>query len=220
MGNNLKMKTSPYISYKEKLRLGRWLIAVILPGEGSDESVLYPKQIHGGNIVDVETLKTGKSAADGVLVEEMGVRAGVITADCAPVIIVSDNKAIVLHVSRKSIMHGLLENVTTYISPSEIDHIYIGPHVCRVHLNFTEEGEELKGFRYKFPEAIRFHRGVIYLSLRRALNEIFNTWQVHPDKIVEDGRCTYEQLDLPSYRRWGEGQGFDKHIKTVVWRQE
>jgi len=181
--------------------------------------VLFPKQIHGGNIVSTQELTQGSEKADGVFVDQPNTSVGVATADCAPVVIVTEDMALILHVSRKTMVRGLLDNVTTHVKPSEIDHIYIGPHICEYHFSFEEEGSCLKRFRYQYPKAVHFHQGKIYLSLRKALREVFAGWDVHPNKIREDGRCTYEHVDLPSRR--GQGAGYkngDQELRTVLWR--
>jgi len=203
------------------IRLGNWRVATQAPEISLPELVLFPDQIHGGNIVEVEMLAQGKMSADGVVLKGDSVAGGVQTADCAPVVIVSDNAAVVLHISRKALVRGLLANAATYVAPDDINHVFIGPHICEYHFSFEEEDKLLRQLRYQYPKAVHFHKGKLYLSMRRALKGVFDEWQIHPDKIIEDGRCTYEQLQMPSYRRWLEGgrEGKLTMLKTVVWRQ-
>ncbi len=202
------------------VRLGNWRVATQAPGVILPEPALFPDQIHGGNIVEVMTI-AGKMSADGVVLKEAGVAGGVQTADCAPVVMVSDSTAVVLHISRKTLVRGLLANAATYVVPDDINHIFIGPHICEYHCSYEEEDKLLRQLRYQYPKAVHFHKGKLYLSIRRALKSVFDEWQVHPDKIIEDGRCTYEQLQMPSYRRWLEGgkEGKLTAFKTVVWRE-
>lgn len=218
------LATQPSVSTaldKVGIRLGNWRVTTQAPEFGLPELVLFPDQIHGGNIVEVEKLAQGKVSADGVVLKRDSVAGGVQTADCAPVTIVSDETAVVLHVSRKTLVRGLLANATTYIAPSSIDHIFIGPHICEYHFGFEEEDESLRQLRYHYPKAFHFHKGKLYLSMHQALKSVFDEWQVHPDKIIGDGRCTYEQLQMPSYRRWLEGgrEGKLTTIRTIARRE-
>lgn len=182
--------------------------------------VLAPQQIHGGTIVGADDLRRGEIAADGVMVAANGVMVAVETADCVPVVLLSDQRALVLHASRKTLIRGLFDNALTYVNPADISRIYLGPHICEYHFGFEEEGALVKQFRYRYPEAVHLHKGIEYLSLRKALRGIFAQWDVHPKRIHEDGRCTFEHPTLPSYRRAiasglpGAGQG----LLTVVWR--
>ncbi len=186
-------------------------------------AVVLLRQIHGGNIWKIEKKAEIKKQveADGILVEDEGVVAGIATADCAPVVMVSGERVMVLHVSRKTLVRGLLENVTTYFEPKDIEHVYVGPHICQAHFKFEEERLLLRRFRYIYPEAAHFHRGFIHLSLKDAIMAQMRLWQVHPDKVEFDGRCTYEEPGLSSYRRWlDEGKpGELGQMHTVVWRK-
>ncbi|KKT93932.1 MAG: hypothetical protein A3E37_05140 [Candidatus Andersenbacteria bacterium RIFCSPHIGHO2_12_FULL_46_9] len=180
---------------------GKWRIDEII-SPTIKEKILTVKQIHGGNIGKAEQVVPGETEADGILItNESGIIAGISTADCAPVIILTENKAIALHVSRKTLVNGQMDNVLNYLEPKEIDYIYVGPHICEYHFSFLREEYMLRRFRLRFGRATHWHHGSIYLSLKVALQYFFNDWDIHPNKIYYDGRCTYEMLMLPSYRR-------------------
>lgn len=209
------------VSDKTLVVLGNWRVDILLPGTEERQPIFYPRQIHGGNILPGESLMRQELPADGVWLRGTATAGGVKTADCAPVVIVTEEAAVVLHVSRKSIVRGLLQNTLTHIAVKDIDHIFIGPHICEYHFSFDEEDELLRQFRYQYPKAVHFHKGKLYLSLRRALMNVFENWQVHPSKISEDGRCTYEQLTMPSHRRRMDNgeEGKLPLLKTIVWRE-
>jgi len=170
-------------------------------GLTQSNNILTAKQVHGGNIVRATQVTNG-TEADGIfLTNDSDQAVGVMTADCVPVIIMTENKALALHVSRKTLVNGLLDNVLNYLEPKEIDYIYVGPHICEYHFSFAREELMLRRFRLRFGRATHWHHGSIYLSLKTALQYFFDEWEMHPDKIHYDGRCTYEMLALPSYRR-------------------
>jgi copper oxidase (laccase) domain-containing protein len=179
-----------------------------------------PEQIHGGTIVKAQDLARGRLAADGVLVSTPGTLVAIGTADCAPTVITTAEHALVLHVSRKTLIRGLLDNALTYVAPADISRVYVGPHICEYHFGFEEEGELLKRFRYRYPAAVHFHKGVEYLSLRKALRGILAEWGVDTHRVIEDGRCTFEHPTLPSYRRHRAAGLVEppQGLRTVVWR--
>jgi len=179
--------------------------------EDAGPGILRPRQIHGGNIT-----RQTDAEADGII--STGTRVGIATADCLPLVLAGADMALALHVSRKSIIHGLLDNVLTYIEPQNIDYAFLGPHICEYHFSFEEEGEMLRQFCSRFPDAVHFHKGKMYVSLRKAVHHFLRAWNIHPDRISEDGRCTYELDSLPSYRRWLKEKkaGRRKNMVTAV----
>lgn len=199
-------------------RFGVWEVAEINPGDKAD-TIVTVNQIHGGNIVRAEQAVQEKTEADGILLTA-GSRlvAGIKTADCAPVVVMAENRALALHVSRKTIVNGLLDNVMSYLEPKEIDYVYVGPHICEFHNSFAREEFMLRRFRLRFGQATHWHRGIIYISLKTALQYFFNDWEIHPNKIHYDGRCTYEMMALPSAKRdieSGRSGEIERLITTV-----
>ena len=179
---------------------GRWIVSEI-NDQTTDDQIVKVNQTHGGNIVRAAHI-TSETEADGIYLSIDDDRViGIDTADCAPVIIMTEEKVLALHVSRKTIVNGLLDNALNYLEPKEIDNIYVGPHICEFHNTYSHESLMLRRFRLRFGRATHWHHGSIYLSLKTALQYFFDEWEIHPNKINYDGRCTYEMLALPSYRR-------------------
>lgn len=216
---SIKQGTSQTEDQKESSKdFGIWRIDEILKPT-SREKILTVKQVHGGNIARAEQVVPKETEADGILITtESGIIAGISTADCAPVAIMTENKAVVLHVSHKTLVNGQLDNVLNYLEPKEIDYIYVGPHICEYHLSFSREEYMLRRFRLRFGRATHWHHGSIYLSLKIALQYFFTDWDIHPNKIYYDGRCTYEMLMLPSDRRrsdTGQAEEVESLLTTV-----
>jgi len=201
----------------DRQQFGPWQV---LLRSGLPDGCAAVRQVHGGSIVPAHSALP-EMPADGVFVGDTSA-AAVATADCMPLVMVSATAAVVLHVSRKTLIHGLLENAFSYIPPREIDHIFAGPHICEYHFSFEREGAELKRFREVYPRAVHFHGGRLHVSLRASLEHVLQERGIHPQRVVFDGRCTYEQLTLPSYRRWQDTgkSGELEHLWTVVKRYD
>lgn len=205
------------------LKKGGWNIGAFLPSEivPVRERLVELNQVHGGNIADTGALSDGSVDADGVLIKDTSTAALIRTADCAPVAVTTEATALLLHISRKTVIHGLFDNLLTYVEPTDITHVHVGPHICEYHFRFDEEGPDLRRLRYRYPEAVHFHKGMIHVSLRKIIDHTRKEMGIHEERVTYDGRCTYEHEDLPSYRRMfdqGQPKSSLEYLRTVVWK--
>ena len=198
-----------------KYTFGTWSVSVDVT---NTSSLTLIKQVHGGNVVLAHEIKNSKPEADGIFLSRKTDTAAIYTADCLPLILMASDKALAVHVSRKTLIRGLLENVKNFIYPTKIMHIFIGPHICQKHFIFEYAGSEIMEFKIKFPEAVEERDNTISLSLQKALKTFLTTWGITDDQITKDERCTYETKELPSYKRWIENgkAGNSGHLTTSV----
>lgn len=186
-------------------RLGRWKISTQVrgPRKGGETEL---GQVHGSQIVWAH--EAGRnSVGDGLAVRHDFPRSCLIkTADCLPLVILSDSAACLLHVSRKSLLRGLLEQVPEYILPTDMKGAWIGPHICGKHFVFEYLGEEVGAFYAKYPWAAVRRRDGWHLDLLAATRQYLRNWGLRDKNIRQDGRCTFEAAELPSYRRKLLGQ--------------
>ena len=202
-------------------RFGRWEIDVTVVNDWPTD-ILRPKQTHGGHIARAVELLDTTSEADGVYAKSSTLRdaegvsgIGVSTADCLPLVLLADDAALALHVSRKTLINGLLDNVPRVLSPDTITQAFIGPHVCPEHFTFEWEGPEITRFAQVFPEAAeQDNDGTWSLSTRDAVQHYFDAWGVAEQAVEEDLRCTFEATELPSYRR--SPSELERHVATIV----
>ncbi|HLC49704.1 MAG TPA: polyphenol oxidase family protein [Candidatus Andersenbacteria bacterium] len=203
-------------------KLGNWRIAIGKKDDFLNENVIFPRLLHGGEITSATICISGETVADGIEVSQAHVKVGVGTADCMPLVILSPKKGLVLHVSRKSLINGLLEKASRIVAPHEITRVFIGPSICSKHFTFNHEGEEITTFKKLFPEAVK-EKDTIHLSLSKAVQTYFDVWGVSEKSIFRDERCTFEDHTLSSYRRWltSEKKGSRSvETATVIWREE
>lgn len=174
---------------------------------------------HAGNIVTAESLLGKQEAsvdADGVIIKR-GDRGtyGVGTADCLPLVLANDAWAAVLHISRKTLVHGILDRFSDLVDPTTAEYIHAGPAICRDHFVFEWEGDDIKAFAEKFPSAVTRSDQGTHLSLAAAVNSYFADWGLSLSD--RDARCTLEHRQLPSYERDRlRGQPFRERLSTVV----
>src|SRR6185503_10097991 len=88
------------------------------------------QQVHGGTIVWADEI-TSLTMADGIAVHADMAREFMIkTADCIPLVVLSADRACGLHVSRKTLLRGLLDGLSAFVPPQTITKVHIGPHIC------------------------------------------------------------------------------------------
>lgn len=192
---------------------GSWKISI---ERDKPTEVLLPLQKHSDVITTSDDFRDGEVIADGVFMSGT-TPAAVQTADCMPLVIMTPDTALALHISRHTLVKGLLDTVPKFIDPESITHIWIGSHICEQHFTFPYIGEKLQQFIDRFPNAIT-RTPDISVSLRKAVQTYFDQWHLDPSIITEVNTCTYESA-LPSYKRWfdekKEGK-FSDRIFTIV----
>lgn len=210
------------------ITLGQWEIKTTpLPkparwdsgrGEGKGEGIVRVKQVHGSNIVWAEQANIDVEA-DGIAAKREYARPFMIsTADCLALVIASELVICALHVSRKTLVRGLLNHVPEFVPPGEMIGTWIGPHICADHFVFERRGEEIAAFGHQFPAAVEKRADGWHLDILAATREYLTGWGLSDSQIYRDGRCTFETLELPSYRRsLRMGNALAGTIATVVY---
>lgn len=180
-------------------RFGNFLLGVEVGNP--QEFTQVPEQLHGNQIVTSLQLQKARLQADGVFIGDGMPEGAIVTADCMPLVLFGKKEALLLHMSRKTLINGILDSARNYTNDFPVVDICVGPHICSQHFIFEKRGPEIQRFAELFPNAVKKHPSGWSLSLRDALRGFLDELQVPPKRIHEDGRCTFETPGLPSYRR-------------------
>ncbi len=165
---------------------------------------VVPVQKHTGIILSLAT-DDRSIPADGIYTKNPLVPIGIRTADCLPLFIRTDkDEYIGLHISRLTLIRGLLDQVPHYIDTSTITNVWMGPHICDKHFCFQWVGKDIQTFQQMFPEAVKAQGESVCLSIQKATEQYLHKWNVSSDVIEVDTRCTYEQSERMSYKQWYE----------------
>ena len=132
------------------LKLGNWEITTTMQPDLGD--VVFPFQTHGNATISAEECVSGQTQADGIYMDNAEYAIGINTADCLPLVLLTDKQALALHVSRKTLIRGLVKNIPGVMNLQEITHAYIGPHICEDHFGFEYAGEEIQEFMKNFQK--------------------------------------------------------------------
>jgi polyphenol oxidase len=166
---------------------------------GYDPSRLaLSRQVHGCDLINVAPRQSGViGEADGLVVSGPNAVVGILTADCAPVVVAGAGPAAVLHGGWRGLVAGVLRAGVEAVGGAEV--AWIGP--CIKACCYEVGAEVLAAFdEAGLPVAERngdAGRVDIADAARASLEE------VGVGNIVDSGICTHCNLNYYSYRRDG-----------------
>ncbi len=176
------------------------------------------KQVHGAAIISAENCTSGITKADGIIGNLQDNPFGVYTADCMPLILLTKNHALVLHISRHSLLKGILINAAKTLAEEVIDAVHIGPHICEHCFTFSSIEPPLQEFINRYPYAVSRSNELVQISLLQVVMNFLSSIGIDDSAIIQDNRCTFETPNLASYRRWlqeGKFSSFPSMITSV-----
>lgn len=156
------------------------------------EKIIIPTQTHGSNFVEIITGEEKLNDCDALVTSSKEFKLGVKTADCAPVCYGDGDKIGIAHIGWPGLCTDLNEKMLKNFDISNLQ-IFISPFIHRFEIQKDFCYEKLK---IKFEKFIEFKDDKIFFNFKEALLSIL------PENVVLlDGRNTFEDLSLPSYRR-------------------
>ncbi|SHK45401.1 conserved hypothetical protein [Thermocrinis minervae] len=173
------------------LRVGRALVGLKI--HTPEDEVQVPKQIHSDKVLVLE--KDGVGEGDAIITQRPGIKIGVRTADCVPVVLVGEKTVGVIHAGWRGLHKGILEKAHTIFSElegSKPTFAFIGPSAKAC---CYQVGEEFKSmFESIFYRNLHFYLDTA-LEARKRLIKLGVKSLVHMDI------CSICSERFPSYRR-------------------
>jgi YfiH family protein len=191
-----------------------------LRGLAERSDLRCPRQVHGVAVATAEqcAAQDSRPEADAVVSEQIGVRIGVVTADCLPILLAGDRGRAVaaVHAGWRGLAGGVIGACLTALrerlGKSESITAVIGPHIGKCCYEVDEP--VLAAFEERFskalPRALRQTRpGHARLDLGLLAREALRAGGVETDRIgFLKGACTGCDADrFFSYRREGPETG-------------
>lgn len=188
------------------------------------EKVVRMNQIHSSNVVwvtDKSLLLVDK--VDGMLTSLQNTFLSAVTADCVPVLLYDkeENYVGIVHAGWRGVYKEILkeaigEMIAKGTNPQDII-VGIGPCIRSCCYNIAQEHAET--FRSKFPQwddCLIQRDSKIFLDLPLLVKYQLRSLGIL-DTTIEDAEiCTYDNLDLYSCRR--EGEGFGEFVGIIGLR--
>ncbi|MBP9708608.1 MAG: polyphenol oxidase family protein [Oligoflexales bacterium] len=200
-------------------------------------SVPFLRQVHSNKVINADANLSFPIEADGVFSKRASSRLSILTADCLPILVGSDNCALALHAGWRGLFGGIVSSGLAEINfkPSTSsahtnlarnNFAFIGPAICAQHYEVDEELIETllleKNLRCS-REARLFACQKSFGGLASSAKTRARKWQLDlrllavfelleqgfaPEAIYLSQDCTYCDADLwHSYRRDGANSG-------------
>lgn len=190
---------SPYAGTQVDVSQHRHMAAAeITAGVQSDFFSL--KQVHGTRILNAPPVSPAhlEQEADGIVINKPDIPAGILTADCLPVVVVGRDGIALLHCGWRGLAEGIIRRVASFISEPVAAAVGPGISACC----YEVQADVASRLARKHEAVILNRGGKLYADLKKyALRELTGIG-VAPDSILVSEHCTYCGPELFfSYRR-------------------
>lgn len=199
-GAGRELNLSPYAGDQHRVVENRALVAQELTG-GTQADFFSLNQIHGAEIIDVSSKGSPRhldEKADGIIIRQPEQPAGILTADCLPVIIAGLDCAILLHCGWRGLAAGIIRKAMNVLKQPLAALVGPGISVCCYEVG-EEVAEKLASVH---EEAVVRIDGRLHADLKKyALKELL-ACGLNQDAVIVSDLCTFCEPDrFFSYRR-------------------
>jgi len=190
----------------------RW--EAILARLGAPFPLVVPRQVHGRRVSDGIPGVTPE--ADAIVVRRSGLLAGVVTADCVPVLLVDrvGGTAAAVHAGWRGMAAGVIEAAIEALSATSLEAV-VGPAIAGCCYEVGPEVRE--AFRARTGRltsaAWTTRRGREHVDLRTAARLLLEA--VGVARVAVLGPCTRCDARYHSFRREGPATG--RQLSFVGW---
>lgn len=159
---------------------------------------MYMNQVHGNAVEVITNIERGTPTCDALVTKTPGVTLAVLTADCIPLLLSSENVVAAVHVGRRGLANGVARK--TLQAMRDLGAVTIsgalGPSICGSCYEVDQKTFAQVVALYPSAHSQSF-KGTPSLDLAAALVADLNSLSV---QCTVDTRCTKEDSNLFSYR--------------------
>lgn len=163
--------------------------------------IQFMEQVHGNSVATIDRKIISPPTADALVTGSVGMGLAVMVADCIPLLLASAQTVAAVHVGRKGLMNEVAFSAIQQMRSRDASEItaVVGPSICGRCYEVSQDVYD--DVSKSFPlAASKTQDGGLALDLSRALIDQLQSLGV---KVIDEGRCTVENIDLYSYRRDG-----------------
>jgi len=186
-----------------------------------ETSVLCPRQVHGTRVVTAVP-DAERPEADGFVTSSRRTLIGVVTADCAPVLLLAPRRRVVaaVHAGWRGAAAGIVDEALAHlgrafdVEPDEVE-AALGPTIgaCCYEVGPEVRDAFVRGSGDTTAAAWRPVGDRLMLDLRGAVEALLRRAGVR--EITTIGPCTRCSSEYCSYRRDGAGCG--RQVSFIGW---
>ena len=163
--------------------------------------VAYMNQVHGNLVVEVQARQVLTPTADALITRQKGLALAVMVADCIPLLMANSSAVAAVHVGRRGLINGVARQALQHLRAIDSSPVtaVVGPSICGSCYEVSEDVYREVVDLYPVAASATVH-STFALDLSQALIEELRGDLV---SVIDESRCTVEDLDLYSYRRYG-----------------
>jgi YfiH family protein len=175
-----------------------------LVGAAEPGAWVWIRQVHGADVHVATGREVAPAAvADAVVTAERGLALAVVTADCAPLVIASDDAVGVVHAGHSGLAAGVIEAAVDRLRDIGSGRVraFLGPCIRAGDYEFG--ARDLERFAAQFgPQVVgRTRDGKPALDMTAAIRVIADRVGIRPDDFNDTGISTAASEAYFSYRR-------------------
>ena len=173
--------------------------------------IQYMNQVHGDAVATVGAEIIPEPTADALVTQSVDIGLAVMVADCIPLLMASSKTVAAVHVGRKGLMNKVAVATVQEMRSRDTSQItaVVGPSICGKCYEVSQDIYDDVAKSFPLAES-KTRDGALALDLSRALIDQLESIGV---KVINEGRCTVEDINLYSYRR----DGVTGRQVGVVW---
>ena len=107
------------------------------------KNIILPNQTHSNIVLKVTKNLEYKQSADAIITSRDDYLLGVLTADCAPIVVLGEKNYGIIHAGWKGLINGILENtINKLLSLGEKEsnlNVFVGPHLKKKSFEIKDD---------------------------------------------------------------------------------
>ncbi len=175
------------------------------------KKIILMNQIHSNKVIFVEKPNSQTLNADGIISNRKDLILGVLTADCAPIVILGKKYFGIIHAGWKGTFSGIIENaINFFLKKGECKEdifVDVGPHL-------RKESFEVKNDFLVNLKKLEVDSDKYISSMKR--NLYFNFSLLIADKIINCGIRDFNISEIDTYKNFKDFFSFRYYCKKGI----
>ena len=175
------------------------------------KKIILMNQIHSNKVIFVEKPNSQTLNADGIISNRKDLILGVLTADCAPIVILGKKYFGIIHAGWKGTFSGIIENaINFFLKKGECKEdifVDVGPHL-------RKESFEVKNDFLINLKKLEVDSDKYISSIKR--NLYFNFSLLITDKIINCGIRDFNISEIDTYKNFKDFFSFRYYYKKGI----
>ena len=190
--NNGKSEKAERVIYEETFKGSRISLSLKPP-----KGVYLPIQRHTDIVLKLSSIKDKrrKKVGDAVITNLKGLKIGIKTADCVPIVLIGEDWVGVIHAGWRGLYKGIVEKTIKALREEGEEQLFAFVFPSAKACCY-EVGEE---FRKLFAQNLFERRGKLYFDPQEEAIKRLNDNRINLKVVLRE--CTICNKEYPSYRR-------------------